>query len=308
MQKAKSTGVSDYAIIFDIQRFSLHDGPGIRTTVFFKGCPIECAWCQNPESHKTRPEIAFYAEHCKKSYNCENICPNNAIVRGAEQRVDYTKCNSCGDCAEYCDFNALRIIGKEWYCDTLIEELMKDEDYFIDSGGGVTLSGGEPMMQVEFLEKFLPLLKAQGIHVNMETCGVFKWERIEKIIPYLDLIYYDLKHMNPVTHKRYTKLDNKIILQNFEKLAKVFLKLQTRMPIIPGINDSQGNISAVAQFLKQNKQKSIHCLPYHNLGEAKLTRINSNLKPFNSKSISAKDIEPIKIIFEKKGIHVVIYN
>ncbi|MFQ5631290.1 MAG: glycyl-radical enzyme activating protein [bacterium] len=308
METEKCIKSESYAIIFDIQRFSLHDGPGIRTTIFFKGCPIRCRWCQNPESHKVKPEIAFYAEQCRESYNCMSVCPNAAILTGTHQRVDYAKCKSCGECAAACAFDALRIIGRKWSNKLLIDEVLKDKDYFLDSGGGVTLSGGEPMMQVEFLTRFLPLLKSQGIHVNIETCGVFKWEKIEMIIPYLDLIYYDLKHINLEIHKKYTGADNKIILSNFAKLAKVFPKLQARMPVIPGVNDDEENILVTAQFLRHHGHKSIHCLPYHNLGKAKLARINSDLKPLSLKSLASDDLQPVKKIFEGEGIHTVAYD
>ncbi|MFQ5650107.1 MAG: glycyl-radical enzyme activating protein [bacterium] len=308
METIASTKDGSYATIFDIQRFSLHDGPGIRTTIFFKGCPIRCAWCQNPESHQTRPEIAFYAEQCKESYHCLEVCPNDAVLTGKQHRVDYAKCNSCGECASACVFGALRIIGREWCRESLIGEILKDKDYFLDSGGGVTLSGGEPMMQVEFLQKFLPSLKSHRIHVNIETCGVLKWEKMAKVIPFLDLIYYDLKHMNPKIHKKHTGVDNRIILSNFEKLAKVFPNLQARMPVIPGINDDRENIFAVAQFLKRNGQHSIHCLPYHNLGQSKLIRINSGVEPLQVQSITSKDIQPVKEMFEEQGIHAVVYD
>lgn len=247
-------------------------------------------------------------EQCKESYACRDVCPNDAILTGKQHRVDFEKCDNCGDCASACAFDTLRIIGREWRDDALLTEILKDNDHFLDSGGGVTLSGGEPMMQVEFLRRFLPLLKSHGLHVNMETCGVFQWEKMATIVAFLDLIYYDLKHMNPEIHKKYTGVDNEIILSNFSKLAKVFPNLQTRMPVIPGINDDRENISAVAQFLKQNKQKSIHCLPYHNLGQAKLSRIDSDLMPLKMESISAKDIQPVKKMFEEEGIHVVVYD
>ncbi|MFQ5865272.1 MAG: glycyl-radical enzyme activating protein, partial [bacterium] len=254
------------------------------------------------------PEIAFYTEQCKESFNCLKVCPKDAILTAKQQRVDYSKCDHCGECASACAFNALRIIGRKWDSDPLMDEILKDKDYFLDSGGGVTLSGGEPMMQAEFLEDFLPLLTKHGIHVNLETCGVFNWERMEKIVSYLDLIYYDLKHMNPRIHKKHTSVDNHLILSNFIKLANVFPNLQARMPVIPGINDDRENILTMAKFLKQNNQQSIHCLPYHNLGKAKLTRINSNLKPLNLKTLTAKDLQPVKKMFEKEGLHVVVYD
>ncbi|MCP4284824.1 MAG: glycyl-radical enzyme activating protein, partial [Gammaproteobacteria bacterium] len=253
------------AIIFDIQRFSLHDGPGIRTTIFFKGCPLRCLWCQNPESHTTKPEIAFYAEHCRERFECEEVCVEGAILRGKGQRVNRARCNTCGKCAA-CVHRALRIIGQPWDGQSLLAEILKDNDYFIESGGGITLSGGEPMMQARFLAGWLPLVKEHGVHVNMETCGLFKWGQIESLLPYLDLIYFDLKHMNAQRHQKHTDQGNQIILENFARLAQEPVGLQARMPLIPKMNDEPENIRATAQFLKRQGQETIHCLPYHNLG------------------------------------------
>jgi pyruvate formate lyase activating enzyme len=161
------------AVIFDIQRFSIHDGPGIRTTVFFKGCPLRCAWCQNPESHQPKPEIAFYKQRCSKCLTCKEACPENAILENPDQRIDYNKCIVCSQCVSACLYEALKTVGAMWDIEQLLEEIKKDTDFFFDSGGGITLSGGEPAVQSRFLKHFLPLLKDQGVHINMETCGVF---------------------------------------------------------------------------------------------------------------------------------------
>ena len=296
------------AVIFDIQRFSLHDGPGIRTTIFFNGCPLSCSWCQNPDSHKAGPEMAFYAEQCQESYACADICPKNAILKAKQRRINYDKCDACGKCAVECPFNALRIIGKKWHFKDLANESLKDKDYFLDSKGGVTLSGGEPMVHARFLSHFLPLMKKRGIHVNIETCGVFKYKDMERILSYLDLIYYDIKHIDSKVHKQYTGADNRLILDNFTRIASVFPKLQARIPIIPGVNDDRGNILATARFLQQNNQTCINCLPYHSLGEAKLARINSDASPFKLPSMTAKDLLPVKKMFQGEGIHAVVYD
>ena len=305
---APNPNLARSAIVFDIQRFSLHDGPGIRTTIFFKGCPIRCTWCQNPESHKTRPEIAFYAEQCQESFRCASVCPNDAILTTGPQRVDYSKCSGCGDCALACNFDALRLIGRSWSATALLNEILKDKDYFFDSGGGVTLSGGEPMLQAPFLQTFLPRVQEHDIHVTLETCGVFKWQAIARVLPYLDLIYYDLKHMNSAMHKKYTGVDNRLILDNFAKLAAVFPGLQARMPVIPGINDDREHVVAVARFLKQNGHAAIHCLPYHDFGKAKLPRIDSDLQPLQLTSSHPGDLQPVQQIFKEEGIDVTIYD
>jgi len=298
----------DSAIIFDIQRFSLHDGPGIRTTVFFKGCPLHCAWCQNPESWKDKPEIAFYEHLCRRCFHCLPVCEEKAIVQSVDRRVDYAKCTSCGRCADTCVEEALRVVGREWTVDGLVEELVKDVDYFADSGGGVTLSGGEPMRQSGFLEIFLPELKNRLIHVNIETCGLFAWRQMEKILPLLDLVFFDLKIMAGDAHAEFTGLGNELILENFTKLSRTMENLQARMPVIPGVNDSRENIVATAGFLKMNHRDSIHCLPYHTMGEAKIPRLNTPQKSLGLKSAETAALNRVKALFEKEEVEAILYE
>ncbi len=298
----------DSAIIFDIQRFSLHDGPGIRTTVFFKGCPLRCAWCQNPESWNPRPEIAFYKHLCKQCFSCAPVCEEKAIVTHTDRRVDYTRCTSCGKCADACVDTALRVVGREWRVDALVAELLKDADYFADSGGGVTLSGGEPMLHPGFLENLLPALKNRNIHVILETCGVFSWGQIESLLPLLDLVFFDLKMMAGDTHKTLTGHSNALILNNFSRLSKEFSHLQARMPVIPTINDGRENILDTAGFLVKNGHASIHLLPYHNLGESKIPRLNTGQKCLGVNFQTADDLSRLKVLFEKEGVEAIIYE
>lgn len=293
---------SDKAIIFDVQRFSLHDGPGIRTTVFFKGCPLRCVWCQNPESWRAEPEIAFYAQHCRGCFDCLAACRENAILEHADERIDYTRCTGCGGCAAVCVQTALRIIGRFWMVADLVDEIVKDYDYFEESGGGVTLSGGEPMQQARFLCALLPELKHRHIHIAMETCGHFSWEQMEPLLPFLDLIYYDLKMMAPHSHQASTGCTNKKILKNFCNLSGTFSNLQARMPVIPGKNDDPANILATAGFLLENGHQSIRLLPYHNLGEAKISSLNTEQKPLGIKPQKRHDLGKVKALFEANGV------
>ncbi len=295
------------AVVFDIQRFSLHDGPGIRTTVFLKGCPLRCVWCQNPESNGMQPEIAFYRERCVRCFDCKAICPRGAILSG-EWRVDYDRCNACGECCTGCRQQALVLVGKRWDSASLARELIKDLDFYRDSGGGVTFSGGEPMMQVDFLMQVIPNLRARGIHINLETSGAFPWSAMEQLMEMTDLIYFDVKLMDPVLHLTHTRSDNRMIHDNFRRLSQGFRGLQPRMPLIPGITDTERNLIETARFLKTNGHKSIHCLPYHSFGDAKLARIQSNREPFGKRNPVAADPQWVTAIFEKEGIDVVIYR
>jgi pyruvate formate lyase activating enzyme len=200
------------------------------------------------------------------------------------------------------------MVGKFWNPDELLEEILKDIDYFEESGGGITLSGGEPLLQSGFLKIFLPLVKEKGIHINLETCGMAMWKKVEETLPWLDLIFYDIKHMDSKIHKKHTGCGNRLILDNFVRLAKRFNNLQARMPVVPGINDTPENIRATAFFLLENLHDSIHLLPYHNMGEAKLERINTRQKTMNLKSMKADDLKKIKDLFEKENVHAVLYD
>ena len=299
---------SNAGMIFDVQRFALHDGPGIRTTVFFKGCPLQCRWCQNPESHRNQPEMAFYRERCQACFLCETVCPENAITHRPEARIDHTRCSACGTCATACQHAALMTIGRPWPVDQLVAEIDKDKDFFEESGGGVTLSGGEPLMQPVFLAQLLPHLTARGIHTNMETCGLFRWEHMVPLLPHLNLIYFDIKHMDGEAHKHLTHVDNALILDNFNRLAHCFPDLQARMPLVCGMNDQRDNILATARFLRQNNHDNIHCLPYHNLGEAKLPRIQSPLQPLGLNRLTQQQRQRVQALFKQEGIHALIYD
>jgi pyruvate formate lyase activating enzyme len=299
---------SNTAMIFDVQRFALHDGPGIRTTVFFKGCPLQCRWCQNPESHRPHVEMAFYRERYQACFLCETVCPEHAITHQPESRIDFSRCTACGACAATCSHEAIMTVGRLWTVDQLVAEIKKDRDFFETSGGGVTLSGGEPLMQADFLAQLLPALKADGIHITMETCGFFRWEHIVPLLPHLDLVYFDIKHMDRDTHQHLTRADNPRILDNFSRLLNGPPALQARMPLIPGMNDDPDNIRATARFLRQNHHYRIHCLPYHNFGEAKLARLQTPLAPLGLDRLTPERRQWVEDIFDQEGIHADVYD
>ena len=307
IQEAGKSG-EQKALVFDIQRFCLHDGPGIRTVLFFKGCALRCAWCHNPESHHARQEVAFFAHCCVQCHACREVCPKTAILTGPDRRIDHALCDGCGNCVSSCLTRALRMIGKTWETADLFAEVRKDRVFFISSGGGITLSGGEPMLQAAFLEGFLPSLRGDGMHVTLETCGHFPWADMERIAPFLDLIYFDLKHMDQASHESFTTRGNGLILENFRRLAAAFPRLQARMPVIPGINDDEKNICATAALLHECGMDTIHCLPYHRLGEAKLGRIGMDRPGPNLNIADRPDLKPVVERFAREEIHVVAYD
>lgn len=257
--------------IFAIKRFAVHDGDGIRTTVFFKGCPLRCVWCHNPESLSFSPQLAFYAHKCVGCGECMP-CPRDAIavVDGkTETRRDL--CVSCGQCADQCAFSAREIFGKEIDALDLAEKLCEDKAFFESSGGGVTLSGGECLSQPDFALELLKLLKERGIHTAVDTCGYAPWSVFEKIMPYVDTFLYDIKAIDPEVHKRCTGRENGIILTNFERLCDNGCEVEVRIPYVVGFND--GEIDKIGRFLRGKAVKKVTVLQYHDLARSKYAAV-----------------------------------
>lgn len=298
----------DSAMVFDIQRFSLHDGPGVRTTVFFKGCPLRCRWCQNPESLSPAPEMAFYSHRCVRCFTCEAACAENAITRGTETRIDCARCTSCGACAGACEHGALRVIGSAWSADALFREIIRDRDFFQDSGGGVTFSGGEPLLYPEFIASLAPMLAREGIHTVVETCGHVRPGTFGRLRGTPDSIYFDIKHADDTAHRLLTGQGNALILENFFSLAGDACDLQPRMPVIPGFNDDPENIQRTAGLVRSAGLNRIHCLPYNNLGRDKLARIHSRQQPLDIHPPSPEGMDMVRELFADEGIEAVIYT
>jgi pyruvate formate lyase activating enzyme len=294
------------ALVADIQRFSLHDGPGIRTTVFLKGCVLRCLWCQNPEAVGTAPEMAFFAERCEAAGRCADVCPEAAISFAGDLRIDFDRCTACGACAEACPHGAIRLVGRRMGLDDLERELLKDRGYFEASGGGVTFSGGEPMVHASFLAQLFPRLARRGVHIAIETCGAFPWSRMEALLPSLDLVYFDLKHLDSDVHRRLAGLRNDLILANFARLAASNVRVVPRMPVVPGCNDDVANVRATARFLREHGHFSLQLLAYHHLGEAKKPRLGAPLAPFELPSLEPDELEAFAALFEEEGIHAVV--
>lgn len=276
---------SPHAWIFDIKRDSSEDGPGIRTTVFFKGCPLSCVWCQNPESASAKPGLSFDSQRCHPSLcdaACIKACPHHSISLDLNQEIHINrdKCARCDACISSCDFNALERVGYRIELDNLLQRVLIDAPFFNGSGGGVTLSGGEPTVQMKFIHKFLSALKQRGIHTAIETCGYFDYgEFSAKVLPYLDLIYYDLKLFDVEASKKYVGKSNEIILSNFNRLAKESnIKLVPRIPLIPNITTSDANLQSWAQFLRQAGIDHCELLPFNPLFHDKLEKLGLSSK------------------------------
>jgi len=253
-------------LIIDVKGNSLDDGPGIRSVIFFKGCPLFCAWCHNPESKRSFAELSFDPHKCIACESCIGKCKVNALSRDNPFFVDRNTCNRCFACAAECPTGALSRIGREMTQDEIIEQALKDKPFFDTSGGGVTFSGGEPTLHMDFLSGLIRELKNSGVHTLIETCGYFNFDEFrEAILPYTDMIYMDIKIIDPKTHKRYCGVDNNVILENFIKLHELSLsggfEIIPRTPLIPGITDTEKNLAAIARFLQSHQVKDIRLLP-----------------------------------------------
>jgi len=260
-------------IIFNIQKFSVHDGPGIRTIVFLKGCPLKCLWCSNPESQKNEPEIAWSAQKCITCNQCVNNCDlkNISLDNKNEIKINRKLCSSCFKCTDGCPSKAMHLIGEEKSISEILEEVEDDEVFYTNSRGGLTLSGGEPLLQGEFAIELLKEAQHRRIDCAIETTGYVKWSVLKEACNYLNTILYDIKCIDSEKHKKFTGVNNELILENFKRMCIEFPDTQiiVRTPIIPGFNDSEEDIISIIDFIKQFSNVSYEFLPYHRLGESK---------------------------------------
>jgi glycyl-radical enzyme activating protein len=267
-------------IVFDLLRFSINDGPGIRTTIFLKGCSLKCEWCHNPESQSFEPQLSFNPEKCLNCFECVDACTNSAHkIKNNIHYVDWNMCKAEADCINACSSNALKMIGKEGTVEEIIWEVKKDIKYYKNSGGGVTISGGEPLAQFNFTKGLLLALKDEGIHTCIDTCGFANQEHFGKILPHTDLFLFDYKLTNNTEHKKYTNVGNELILSNLDFLYKNGANIILRCPIIPGINDNKEHFIGINKLIKKYpKLQSVELLPYHNMGRDKSLRIGKKYK------------------------------
>ncbi len=263
-------------LIFDIKRFALHDGPGIRTTVFMKGCPLACRWCHNPEGIALSREFMLRPGRCARCYECIGVCPLGALSKGAagDIVVDRSKCDFCGLCVDACLSEALEIVGRDISVAELLVEVEKDRVFYDQSGGGVTFSGGEPLLQPEFLAEALTALRARGLKTAVDTSGFAPAAVVERIAALTDLILYDLKGMDGAKHLETTGVKNALILENLRRLAGGPTPVWIRIPLIPGVNDDDAAVGRAAEFLASlGSIRRVHFLPYHRGGNSKGGRI-----------------------------------
>lgn len=262
------------ATIFDIQRFSIHDGPGIRTVIFFKGCALNCTWCQNPEGLTAPPELAYYEDRCVDTCAaCVPVCEERALRLARTARVDFSRCTDCGECVDVCPADALHMVGREMGVREVLDAVARDRSFYASSGGGITLSGGEPVLQTTFLQAFLPAAKAAGHHITLETAGHYAFEALEPLLLHLDLILFDVKLADPALHQTLTGQDNGQIRANLQRLLQGDTPVVVRMPIVPGVNTTAEESSRIAHLLAELEVTILTLLPYNALWEAKLPRL-----------------------------------
>lgn len=260
-----------YGTVFDVQRFSVHDGPGIRTTVFFSGCPLRCRWCHNPEGMTDKIKLRFDRTQCVMCGICENACPNGChIVCENEHRLDRTRCTGCGKCAAACPAGALELVGKNLNVEELFKAVSRDLPFYKDDGG-VTLSGGEPLLQADFCADILSECKKNGIGTAVDTCGCVPRESIDKVLPLTDHFLYDVKAILEDVHIRFTGMSNKSILDNCRYISSAGARLHIRVPVIGSFNANVGEITRIAEFLSslENLPESVTLIPFHSMGQEK---------------------------------------
>jgi pyruvate formate lyase activating enzyme len=290
--------------VFNIQRYSIDDGPGIRTTVFLKGCPLSCVWCSNPESQNLAPELMHRESLCKRCYRCVAACPEVAITVGADGIViDRDLCTACGDCVDACPHDAMRITGREMSAEQVFDLIKRDSDFYRDSGGGVTVSGGEVLLQADFTLEILELCRKAGFHTCVDTSGQGSLEALQRIIPYADLFYFDIKHIDPKIHRAQAGRSNEAILRNFEEVAASGIPLVVRVPVVPGFNDTSDAISDIAEMVATHAPKAtVHLLPYHRYGQQKYDMLGLDYGLEAAETPSPEFLEAARKIVESRGL------
>ena len=291
--------------ITNIQKFSIHDGDGIRTTVFFKGCPLKCEWCHNPETQKFEKEMQVDREKCTGCGACAAVCPNGAIhMEEGRPVLDAEACVFCGKCTRFCPTGAREVIGQEYTVKELVKELMKDQMFYEESGGGVTLSGGEVMsMDMDYLLAVAKELKRQDVTLTIDTCGFVPYEKFQELLPYVNTFLYDVKVMDPELHKKYMGTDNALILENLVRLAKDGARIYIRIPTVKEVNGNEENMKETIAFLQEHDihPAQINLLPYHDTGSGKYRKLDMEYKGTDLHAPDKEEMEALAALFINAG-------
>ena len=294
--------------VFDIHRFSIHDGPGIRTTIFLKGCPLSCVWCHNPESQSTKPEKIVRVSRCIKCGACVEVCPVHGIsINDSRVVTDLSRCTVCGTCVEVCATEASEIVGEETSAADLAQLIQRDRIFYDESGGGVTFSGGEPLVQVKFLQTVMASVHTMGIQTALDTCGYAHWEAFLKVLPFTDLILFDIKVLDDQKHKQFTGVSNQLILDNLQKLNQQGKKIWLRFPVIPEINDDMDNLNAIIDLAKMYSHiERLSLLPYHKAAVKKYEGFGLNYCLDDIESPSETRMDELAGWFQQSGLPAVV--
>ena len=294
-------------LVTNIQKYSIHDGDGIRTSVFFKGCPLRCVWCHNPETQKYKNQLLTSYEKCTGCGFCVPVCESHAIqIINGKAELDTKRCTVCGKCTEVCPQNIRETAGKEYTIPELIKELRKDEMFYEESGGGVTLSGGEVMvMDMDYIEELVKKLHRFGISVTIDTCGYAPYENYQRILPYTETFLYDIKVMAQEKHKKYMGVENSLILENLEKLSADGAHIYIRIPTIKEVNGTDEDMQQIIDFLLDKKIRvaQVNLLPYHNNGSSKYARLGEEYEGKELSAPSKEEMEHFVGLFQKAGFH-----
>lgn len=302
-------GPDTEGMVFDIQHFSIHDGPGIRTTAFLKGCPLTCLWCQNPESQSVVPEVMFHEDRCTGCGLCVDACANGAVtVEDGLSRTARDLCTGLGGCVEVCPNRARTLTGRRMRAGDVFDRVIADAMFYERSGGGVTLSGGEPLAQPDFSEAVFRLCKEAGLHTALDTCGYAGWSTVERVLRHVDLVLYDLKHMDSAEHQKLTGVSNGPILENARRIRhELQLPIHARIPLITGWNDDIANLEATARFIAEElgPDTPVHLHPYHRFGEGKYESLGRAAATAPTPP-SDDEVQRAKGVFAGFGLRVVI--
>lgn len=295
-------------LIFNIQKFSIHDGSGMRTLLFMKGCPLSCLWCSNPESQSCKIEVMDVKKNCIKCQKCYDICPKGAIAK-EDFRIDRSLCDGCGACTQKCYAGAKKSVGQWYSIPEIMEKIEKDQLIYRNSEGGVTVGGGEPILQADFVSELLKACHSVNIHTAVETCGCGSWDNAKKVFDHADAIFFDLKHMDSSQHKTLTGAENRSILQNAESLAKMDKTIVFRLPLIPSFNDSKKNLEETGAFVaslsRSQSSVKIEILPYHNLGQDKYRWLSKGYSLESLRHPEAEHVEACRTILRNQGCNVI---